>query len=129
MPTGPDRDFLEGMYQQMRGRASEMAPRFKPGYGATELDGDELEAVWDKRAMSLEQEWELHRAVNEDGTPKLTREQIGLMVFPERERLAKSGGRVEPREMIAWVNQTARRMEQRRAQRAMLPPPIEGEVI
>ena len=107
-------EFLEGMYQAMRKRAESMAPHFKPGYDAKELDGDDLDTVWNRRAMSLEQEWELHRAVNEDGSPKFTRRQIGLMVFPDREKLAKSGGRVEPAEVISWVNSTAKRMAARR---------------
>lgn len=118
MPSGPDDAFLEGMYQTMRKRAESMAPHFRPGYGAKELDGDELETVWNRRALTLEQEWELHRAVAEDGvTPRYTREQIGLLVFPDREKLAKSGGRVEPKEWISWVNSTAKRMAARRAAR------------
>lgn len=130
MPTGPDQAFLDGLYQTIRKRAAGMAPHFQPGYDATELDGDDLEAVWNERAMPLEAEWELHRALGPDGvTPLYTREQIGLMVFPKRERLAKSGGRVEPKEWISWANSTAKRMEKRRAERAMMSPtPPEGGI-
>ena len=120
MPSGPDKDFFEGLYQSMRGRAAGMAERFKPGYGSKELDGDDLETLWNRRAMSIEQEWALHRELNQDGTPAYTREQIGLQVFPDREKLAKSGGRVEPREFISWTNAMARRMEKKRAERAQV---------
>lgn len=127
----PGPAFLEGMYQAIRSRAAGMAPRFQPGYDATELDGDDLEVVWNERAMPLEQEWELHRAMKPDGTPLYTREQIGLMVFHKREKLAKSGGRVEPKEWISWTNQTAKRMAAKRearaaAQAALAPPTMEG---
>jgi len=120
-------EFLEGLYQTIRKQASGMAPKFSPGYDSAELDGDELETVWNRRAMPIEQEWALHRAVKEDGTPLYSRRQIGLMVFPDREKLAKSGGRVEPHEWISWTNQTARRMAQRRAERAaLMPEPLDG---
>lgn len=123
----PSPEFLEGLYQRMRARAAGMAPRFQPGTDSTELDGDDLETLWNKRAMPVEQEWELHRAVKEDSTPLYSREQIGLMVFPEREKLAKSGGRVEPKEFIRWANRTAQRMRARRdARAAMSPMPVEG---
>lgn len=121
-------EFLEGLYQTIRKRAAGMAPNFSPGYDSKELDGDDLETVWNRRAMPLEDEWELHRAVQEDGvTPLYTKEQIGLLVFPDREKLAKSGGRVEPSEWIRWVNFQAKRMAAKReAQAAMQPAPMEG---
>lgn len=129
MPQGPDDAFLEGLYQTIRKRAAGMAVHLQPGYGAKELDGDELETVWNRRAMPLEAEWELHRAKKEDGTPLYTRRQIGLMVFPDREKLAKSGGRVEPKEVTKWVNSVARRMAAKREQQAaMRPIPTEGSI-
>lgn len=114
MPSGPDKTFLEGLYQAMRARAATMAPHFQPGYGAQELDGDDLETLWNHRSLTLEQEWELWRARNPDGTPMYTPELIGSMVFKDREGLIRSGGRVEPKEWIGWANSTAKRMQARR---------------
>lgn len=129
--TGPSPEFLKGLYEALRGRAAGLAPHFQPGYDSAELDGADVETLWHRRSMPLEAEWALHRARNPDGTPTYTREQIGLMVFKDREKLAKSGGRVEPKEWIAWTNSTARRMEKKRAARETSEaptPPAEGEV-
>lgn len=112
-----DAKFLEGLYQAMRRRAADLAPHFKPGYDAKELTEDELETVWNRRFLTLEEEWALWRERNPDGTPKHTPEMIGRMVFQQREPLAKAGGRIEPKEQIGWVNQTAQRMARKRAER------------
>jgi hypothetical protein len=130
MPDTPTPHFIEGLYQAMRKRAADLAPHFAPGYGTKAMTPDDLDAVWNRRAMPLEQEWELHRQKKDDGTPLYTPAQIGLLVFPEREKLAKSGGRVEPSEWISWSNQQAKRQAAKReAQQRQLetPPPMEGE--
>ena len=125
MPSEPTPKFIEGLYEAMRKRAADLAPHFSPGYGTAELDSEDLETLWDRRAMPLEKEWELHRAMKTDGTPLYTPAQIGQLVFPERAKLAASGGRVEPKEQIKWVNRTAQRMAEKRAQRqaALEQPP------
>ena len=128
-PKMPSDDFLAGLYETMRGRAAGLAPHFQPGYGATELDGDDLETVWNRRAMPIEKEWELWRQGRTPETahlPMLSPEHIGLLVFPDREKLAKSGGRVEPHEFISWTNAMAKRMAAKRdAQAAMNLAPSE----
>lgn len=124
-------DFLEGLYQAMRKRAEGLANHFKPGYDTKELTPDDVETIWNRRHLTIEQEWELWRAVNPDGTPMYTPEMIGSMVFKDREGLIRSGGRVEPKEWTRFANQTAKRMAERRAQRqaqldAITTSPIEG---
>lgn len=123
--------FLEGLYRAMRRRAETLAAHFQPGYDAKELDGDDFEALWNRRHLTIEQEWELWRARNTDGTPMHTPEMIGSMVFRDREKLIKSGGRVEPKEWISFANTTAKRMAAKRAQQqsALALTPVEGEVI
>ena len=129
MPDTPTPKFIEGLYDAIRKRAADLAPKFGPGYGTKALTPDDLEAVWNRRSMPLEQEWNLWRQGRTPETahlPTLTPAQIGLMVFPEREKLAKSGGRVEPSEFISWTNQTAKRMAEKRAARQAAAPPMEG---
>lgn len=121
--TGYGKPFFRGLFEQMKGHAMGMA-------GAA--DADELEKLtpdeklmlWNRRAMPIEKEWELHREVNPDGTPRYTPEDIGLMVFPDRERLAKSGGRIEPKEFAREANRLAKRAAERRALEAPPPEPL-----
>jgi hypothetical protein len=119
--------FIEGLYEAMRKRAADLAPNFAPGYGTKEMTPEDVDLVWNRRVMPVEQEWELWRQTKPDGTPMYTPNQIGLLVFPDREKFAKSGGRVEPAEWIPFVNQTAKRMAAKReAQAALSPDPMEG---
>jgi hypothetical protein len=119
----PNSDFLEGLWQQARARVGDMAGQFTPDPETTKtLDSGDVETLWNLRAMPLEKEWELHRATKPDGSPMFTPEQIGLMVFPHRERLMKSGGRVEPKEQVRWANQMAKRQQ---AKRMAQPPPTD----
>lgn len=131
MAGTPTPEFIEGLYNAMRKRAADMAPHFAPGYGTKEMTPEDTELVWNRRAMPVEQEWALWRAVKEDGTPMYTPAQIGMQVFPEREKLAKSGGRVEPKEWITFSNTLAKRMAAKREgqqQAAMAAPPMmEGD--
>lgn len=128
MPGTPTPEFIEGLYDAMRKRAADMAPSFAPGYGTKKMTPEDVETVWNRRAMPVEQEWELWRAVKPDGSPMYTPAQIGMQVFPEREKFAKSGGRVEPKEWITFANQTAKRMAAKREaqQAALSAPPMEG---
>lgn len=112
--------FMEGLYQQMKQRAKSMAPMLSTDEDARKLNADDVSMLWNRRSMPVEKEWELFRARNPDGTPMFTREQIGLMVFPDREGLAKRGGRIEPKDQISFVNQTAQREAMKR--QAQMPP-------
>lgn len=134
--TSPGGERAEGLYREALERARGQAPHFQPGYGTKELTPDEIDLLWDQRALSVEQEHELWRAVNEDGTPRYSPEEIGAQVFDQRLRLASGGGRIEPKDQHAWVNKQAKRAEQRRAQQpaltesdpmAMPPPPSEPQ--
>lgn len=116
MKTGLRDEFFEGLYQQQRARAAAMAEASDVDSSVKKLTPEEFSTIWNRRAMPLEKEWELFRQRNEDGTPTYTREQIGLMVFPDREKLAKSGGKFEPREFIKNANAIARRESAKREQ-------------
>ena len=123
----PNDDFMEGLYQQMKSRAELMAPQLAPDTDAKKLTPVDVDMLWDRRHMSLEEEWRLWRQTNADGSPMFTREQIGLMVFRDREGLSKRGGRIEPKDQIPWTNQQAKRAEARRA--AMMPTDMVEEGV
>lgn len=106
-------------YEMAVERARGTAKHFTPGYGTTELKPDEKLAVFmdqgDKQ-WSLDEIHQLYR----DG---LTREQIGLKMFPKREQLYKTGN-IEPRAWIKAANDLARRAAIREAGtlEAVAPP-------
>lgn len=111
LPTLDQRNepFMRGAMEAAIEKAKGLAPYFGPGYGAKKVQPDEINTAWNTREMSVEQEWDLWRQRKPDGSPMYTPEEIGLKVFPHRERLAKSGGRIQPRDWIAWANQQAER--------------------
>lgn len=120
-----DESFLRGAFETLMKRAEGMAPHFAAS-GGKKLSDEEIETAWNTRALSVEQEWELWRQGNTPETahlPKLTPEEIGLKVFPHREKLAKSGGRIEPKQFIGWANSYAERQFKKQTE------PTEGEVI
>jgi hypothetical protein len=119
--SNPDDEYMEGLWQRIKAEVGQMAPMLAPDTDARKLNGDDVSMLFNKRHMSLEEEWNLWRAKNPDGTPMFTREMIGLMVFKDREGLAKRGGRLEPKDQIQWVNQQAKREAARR--QAQAPPP------
>lgn len=125
----PNEQFLEGLYQAMRARAVDLAKQLAPDASGKELTPDEIHLLWNTRAMPLEQEWALWSQTNPDGTPTFTPEQIGLMVFPQREGLAKRGGRVEPREQTLWANQQAKRSAARRVAEPLPPDPTHDHLV
>ena len=121
MPVQPDDVFLEGLYQTFMAHAKGLAPLISSD-GAQKLNQDEIDILWDHpRAMPIEKEWELHRAVQDDGSPMYSPEQIGLMVWPQRERIAKSGGHIEPKDFIRAANRQAARMQVKRQAEPVLP--------
>jgi hypothetical protein len=119
----PGEERAKGLYQAAVEHAKGLAPHFQPGYGTKELTPDEIDLLFDQRALSVEQEHELWRATKEDGTPMYSPEEIGTKVFPERLKLASGGGRFEPKDQHAWINKQAKRAEQRRAQQQAMTEP------
>src|SRR5215475_7294483 len=101
----PQEEFSRGLWEAMKGSTAAVADHFAPGFGGKELSPQEELAIWNERHLTLEQEWELWRA-------GFTPEEIGLKVFQNRQRLAKSGGRLEPAQEIAYANAIAKRSEQ-----------------
>lgn len=128
MPIQPNEAFFAKGYELLKDRARRMAGQVASDEGAKKLSEDEISTLWNERAMPLEQEWELHRARQADGTPTYTPEQIGLLVFPKREQLAKSGGRLEPNEVTAWANRRAEKEAAKRAAANEQMPPLGSEV-
>jgi len=131
MAGKPTPEFIEGLYEAMKARAASLAPHFTPGYGSKAMNADDEDVVWNRRKIPVEQEWELWRQKKPDGTPMFTPSQIGLMVFPDREKFAKSGGRVEPKDWITFANRTAQRMAakreaQQQSAEMSAPPMTEG---
>lgn len=125
MPNAePDAAFLEGAYQALKLRVQGMAKNLTPDKEAKRLTPDEISTLWNTRHMTLEQEWELWKALKPDGTPLYSPEAIGMLVFRDRERLAKSGGNVEPADQIKTANRIAKQEAVKRAANAPPPDPL-----
>lgn len=127
-PQSPDERRVKGLYQAALENAKGLATHFQPGYGTKELTPADTDMLWNERALSVEQEHDLWRAVKPDGTPQFTPEEIGLQVFPKRLGLMQGGGRIEPKAQHAWVNTQARRVEKQRQQQ-MAGPELMGEEV
>ena len=110
----PTTQFLDGLWEAVKGRAASMAPVFGSGSGGTTLSRDQIDLLWNERHLTPEQE----AALWQQG---LTPEEIGMQVFKNRERLMKSGGRIEPSQWISWANRQAQRMHDK--QQAEQPAP------
>lgn len=126
MPVQPTNEFLEGLYQKLKGRAAGMADLVGPGVDTEKLSDDEISALWNLRAVPIEKEWEMWRQGRTPETahlPTMTREEIGLAVYPNREKLAKSGGRSEPKDFIPWMNKRAEKEAAKRAAQQPAPFP------
>lgn len=114
-----DEVFLRGLFDAAIERARRLSEYMSPGAGGKRMTDDEIEQAWNERAMPVEQEWELWKigkTPETAGMRPLTPEEIGLRVFPRREKLAKSGGRVRPSEFIGWTNNYAERRRKAKEQ-------------
>ena len=111
-------------YEMAVNRARGTAEHFKPGYGTQELKPDDEMAVWMDTGGKQWAPEEIH-AMYQAG---LTQQQIGLKMYPERERLVKGGGRIEPRQWVAKAQALAKRYEIQQAGtlEAVKPPEMEG---
>lgn len=130
MPTYDEKTttHLEGLWNRMKDMAGGMAGVYGQGYNTKPLNEHEELMLWNKRALSLDQEWALWRqgrTPETQGQPILTPEEIGLKVFPEREKLAKSGGRVEPKDWHAYIKKMADKSEAQ-FQATREPPDMTG---
>jgi hypothetical protein len=117
---------LRGLWDQMKARAKGMSIVYGPGYDNKPLSREEEKTLFRQRALSVEQEHELWRATNQDGSPMYTPERIGQLVFDQREKLAKSGGRIEPKQWIKYLNDLAAEVEDEDRQTAAASWPAEG---
>jgi len=130
MPIQPDGPFIKGLYEKLRQRARMMAPQVDTNGQTKDLTPDEISLLWNRRHIPIEQEWELWRQGRTPETadqPQLTREEIGLMVFKDREKLAKMGGRIEPKEFVLWANKQAEKEAAKRAAAAEVAPALAPE--
>jgi hypothetical protein len=97
------RDYYEHEKQASKGLAGE----YGTGYGGKKLTRAEEKLIFMSR-------------VGKDGKPGISDEEaqqmlaagkspeeVGMLMFPQREPLAKSGGRIEPKDVIDWVNKIA----------------------
>jgi hypothetical protein len=104
----PHEQMVSGLWDKLKERAGGLGGLIGKGYDATPLSEDDEAMLWSRRALSVEQEWDLWRQ-------GLTPEEIGMQVFPDRERLVKSGGRIEPSQWYSRANTLAARAERTRA--------------
>lgn len=114
----PTQKFMDNLWEAVKGRAKAMAPVFGEGSGGTALSRDHIDMLWSERHLTPEQEAQLWRQGRTPesiaaGEKPLTPEEIALQVFQNRERLMKSGGRIEPNQWVSWCNATARRMQEK----------------
>lgn len=115
--------FMRGLFDATIERAKGLAGYMDPGMGGKRLSDDEIDAAWNTRALTVEQEWNLWRQGRTPesvarGERMLSPEEIGMQVFPHREKLGKSGGRIMPKAYADWVNQRANREEKKRQTQA-----------
>jgi hypothetical protein len=111
--------FLRGLFETTVEKARGMSAYMAPGLGGKKLSDEDVSLAWNTRALTVEQEWDLWRigrTPETAGQRILTPEEIGMQVFPHRERIAKSGGRVQPKEWFSWVNQRAERERKKKEQ-------------
>lgn len=121
--------FMRGLFETTVEKARGMAGYMSPGLGGKKLSDADVSLAWNERALTVEQEWDLWRVGRTPetaGQRPFTPEEIGLQVFPKRERIAKSGGRVEPKEWMVWVNQRAEHERKKQEQQAS-PMMAEGQ--
>lgn len=115
------REYAKQLWEKFKEDAANTAARIGTGYDTKQLTMDEKLAIWNDRALTVEQEWELWRA------GELSPEAIGMRVFPKREQLAKSGGNLEPDLWIKAANHYAQEAEKRR--RAADPMPGDAQAL
>lgn len=111
--------YGQAMWERLKQDATNASGIFSGQGHSKKLSLDEKLAVWNDRALSVEQEWELWRQGRTPesiarGEKPLSPEEIGLKVFPKREQLYKSGGNVEPKDWIKEANYLAQEAEKRR---------------
>lgn len=115
--------FTQGLWTSMKERAAGAARVYGPGSNNKELTPDEEATIWNTRTMPLEKEWDLWRQ-------GLTPEEIGLQVFGDREKLVKSGGRLEPKDWARKIESLMPRAkalrEAQQQQEAAVAGPMDG---
>jgi hypothetical protein len=152
----PTTQMVSGLWDQMKDKAAGLGGLIGAGYGATALSQDDEDMLWDQRFLTIEQEHDLWRARKQvpvmgpdgrpvagpDGSPlmqdtaepRYTPEEIGKLVFQNREALAKRGGNLEPKDQYRKFATLAQRAERRRLaveqeqQQPDVMPPAEGMV-
>lgn len=118
MPREMDQKaYAAALWERLKADASNASGIFSGQGHAKKLTLDEKLAIWNDRALSVEQEHDLWRQGRTPETahlPILSPEEIGLKVFPKREQLYKSGGNVEPKDWIKEANFLGQEAEKRR---------------
>ena len=116
MPEGQDQEIAKMIWADMKKQAQEIAEMRGLAPGNKKLTPDEELALFMREAP----DWSPDKEAILLAEGK-TREEVGLLKYPERERLAKSGGRIQPKDWIAWANQQAERQFKKSGQQ-----PAEG---
>ena len=109
--------YLSGLWNQMKQRSAGLATTVGPGIDTKSLTPAEHDRLWDERFLTIEQEhdlWRQGRTPETAGQPILSPEEIGMRVFQNREKLAKTGGRLEPSQWYDYISRMADRAERRR---------------
>ncbi len=109
--------YLSGLWESMKQRSAGLATTVGPGVDTKSLTPLQHDQLWDERFLTIEQEWKLWeqgRTPETAGQPILSPEEIGMRVFANREKLAKTGGRLEPSAWYAYTSRMAARAEARR---------------
>lgn len=107
-------------YEMAMERARGTAGHFSPGYGTKDLTPDEELATFMDQGETPKTLEEIHEMYRQG----LTQNQIGLVMYPKREQLYKSG-RPEPKAFIQKANALARRqgIKDSGTLEAVAPPP------
>lgn len=124
----PTQQFMDGLWESVKSRAEAMAPVVGSGAGGKTLNSREIDMLWAEKHLSpaqVEDLWRIGRTPESiaRGEKPLTVEEISMREHGNRERLMKSGGRIEPAQWIAWANRQAQRaQDQQNAQQSPAQP-------
>lgn len=114
MPDGQDQQIAQMLWESMKTQAKEIAEMRGPAPGVKKLTPEEEQTLFWKMADGWTPDKEI--ALLQSGK---SREEVGLLKFPHREKLAKSNGRALSKyEQAVYLANMAKKSDP-----AFTPPP------
>lgn len=121
--------FISGLWDRMKERAAGMAAAYGGGMNTKKLTRDEEKLLFRARTDADGKPGISDEEAISHLQAGMSREAVGLLMYPRREKLAKSGGRLEPKDWIDYLNRLADEVEaEDRAGEAAQPIPAEQQM-